>query len=67
MHDWFVWCKSKNGAEEVHSFELSGKEIFFNNDEQKSKEMDEKKNGRKKSAYRGQSVRPENDGRSRWW
>ena len=28
MHDWVVWCKSKKGAEEIRSFELSGKEIF---------------------------------------
>jgi len=32
MHDWVVWCKSKNGAEEIRSFELSGKEIFSNYD-----------------------------------
>ena len=35
MHDWVVWCKSKKGAEEICSFELSGKEIFFNYDETK--------------------------------
>jgi len=29
MHDWVVWCKSKKGAEEIRSFELSGKENFF--------------------------------------
>jgi len=28
MHNWVVWCKSKKGAEEIRSFELSGKEIF---------------------------------------
>ena len=28
MHDWVVWCKSKKGAEEICSFELSGKEMF---------------------------------------
>jgi len=33
MHDWVVWCKSKKGAEEIRSFELSGKKIFFNYDE----------------------------------
>ena len=32
MHDWVVWCKSKKGAEEIRSFELSGKEIFSNYD-----------------------------------
>jgi len=30
MHDWVVWYKSKKGAEEIRSFKLSGKEIFFN-------------------------------------
>ena len=25
MHDYVVWCKSKKGAEEMRSFELSGK------------------------------------------
>ena len=25
-----MWCKSKKWAEEIRSFELSGKEIFFN-------------------------------------
>jgi len=30
MHDWFVWCKSNKGADEIRSFELSGKEIFSN-------------------------------------
>ena len=35
-HDWVVWCKSKKGAEEILSFELSGKEIFSNYDETKS-------------------------------
>jgi len=37
MHDWVVWRKSKKGAEEIRSFELSGKEIFCNFDETKSK------------------------------
>jgi len=48
-----VWCKSKKGAEKIRSFELSGKE----NDETKSKEEKNKKNGSKKKAHRGQSVR----------
>jgi len=38
MHDWVVWCKSKKAAEEICSFELSGKEILSNYDETKSKE-----------------------------
>ena len=41
MHDWVVWCKSEKGAEEIRSFELSGKEIFLNYDEKKSKENGE--------------------------
>jgi len=57
MHDWVVWCRSKKGAEEIRSFELSGKEIFSNYDETKSKEEKNKKNGSKKKAHRGQSVR----------
>ena len=57
MHDWFVWCKSKKGAEEIRSFELSGKEIFSNYDETKSKEEKNKKSGSKKKAHCGQSVR----------
>ena len=53
MHDWVVWCKSKKGAEEICSFELSGKEIFSNYDEAKSKEEKNKKNGSKKKAHHG--------------
>jgi len=56
MHDWAVWCKSKKGAEEIRLFELSGKEIFSNYDETKSKKEMNKKNGSKKKAHRGQSV-----------
>jgi len=56
MHDWVVWCKSKRGAEEIRSFELSGKEIFSNYDETKSKEGKNKKNGSQKKAHRRQSV-----------
>ena len=62
MHDWVVWCKSKKGAEEIRSFELSGKEIFSNYDETESKEEKNKKNGSKKKAHRGQSVRYRS-----WW
>jgi len=43
MHDWVVWCRSKKGAEEIRSFELSVKEIFSNYDETKSKEEKKKK------------------------
>ena len=43
MHDWVVRCKSKKGAEEIRSFELSRKEIFSNYDETKSKEEKWKK------------------------
>jgi len=52
MHDWVVWCRSKKGAEEISSFE-----IYTNYDETKSKEENNKKNGSKKKAHRGQSVR----------
>jgi len=52
MHKWVVWCKSKKGAEEIRSFELSGKEIISKNDETKSKEEKNKKNGIKKKAHR---------------
>jgi len=62
MHDWVVWCKSKKRAEEICSFELSGKEIVSNYDETKSKEEKNKKNGSKKKAHRGQSVRYRS-----WW
>jgi len=51
-----VWCKSKKGAEEIRSCELSGKEIFSNYDETKSKEEKNKKNGRKKKAHRAIQV-----------
>jgi len=57
MHDWVVWCKSKKGAEEIRSFELSGKEIFFNCDETKQKEKKNKKIGSKENAHHGQSIR----------
>ena len=57
MHDWVVWCKSKKGAEEIRSFELSGKEIFFDYDETKPKEEKNKQIGSKENAHRGQSVR----------
>jgi len=30
MHDWVVWCNSKKWAEEIRSFQLSGKEICSN-------------------------------------
>jgi len=49
MHDWGLWCKSKKGAEEIRSFELSGKEIFSNYDETKSKEN---KNKRRRGSRR---------------
>jgi len=45
MRDWVVWCKSKKGADQIRSFELSGKEIFFNYDETNSKKEKKKKNG----------------------
>ena len=62
MNNCVMWCKSKKGAEEIRSFELSGKEIFLNYDETKLKEEKNKKNGSKKKAHRGQSVRFRS-----WW
>jgi len=62
MHDWVVWCKSEKGVEEIRSFELSGKQIFFNCDGTKSKEEKNTKKGSKKKSYRGQSVRYRS-----WW
>jgi len=62
MHDWVVWCKSKKRAEEIRSFELSGKKIFSNYDETKSTEEKNQKNGSKTKAHRGQSVRYKS-----WW
>ena len=62
IHDWVVWCKSKKGAEEICPFELSGKEIFSNYDETKSKEGKNKKNGSRKKAHHRQSVRYRS-----WW
>ena len=41
---------------------LCGKQIFFNYDKTKSKEEKNKKNGSKKNAHRGQSVRYRS-----WW
>jgi len=55
-------ASQKKGAEEIHSFQLSAKEIFFNYDETKLKEKKNKKNGSKKKAHRGQSVRYRS-----WW
>ena len=57
IHDWVVWCKSKKGADEIRSFELSGKKIFSDYAETRSKEEKNKKNGSKKKAHCGQSVR----------
>jgi len=62
MHDWVVWCKSKKGAEEICSFELSGEKICFNYDETKSKEEKNKKNGSKKKTHCGQNARYRS-----WW
>jgi len=62
MYDWVMWCKSTKRLEEIRSFKLSGKEIFSNYDETKSKEEKNKKNGSKKKARCGQSVRYKS-----WW
>ena len=52
----------KKEEEEIRSFGRSGKEIFSKYDETKSKEERNKKNGSKKKAHRGQSVRYRS-----WW
>jgi len=50
-----VWCKSKTGAEEIRSFELSRKEIFFNYDETKSKRKRTKRTGAKRRHFAGRA------------
>jgi len=45
----------KEGAEEIRSFELSGKEIFSNYEETQLKEEKNKKNNSKKKAHRGRA------------
>jgi len=55
-------ASQKKGRRKIHSFELSGKEIFFNSDGTKSKEEKNKKNWSEKKAHRGQSVRYKS-----WW
>jgi len=62
MPDWVVWSNLKKGAEEIRSFELRGKKVFCKYDETKSKEEKNKKNGSKKKAHHGQSVRYRS-----WW
>jgi len=52
----------KKGAEEIHSFALSEKEIFFNYNETKSKMEENKKIRSKKKAHCGQCVRYRS-----WW
>jgi len=48
---------SQKGGEEIHSFELTGEEIFLNYDETKSKVEKNQKNGSNKEVHRGQSIR----------
>ena len=64
MHDWVVWCKSKIGAEEIRSFELSGKEIFSNYDETKSKEEMNKKTGEKRRHIAGRAYDTSHSGKA---
>jgi len=54
MHDWVVWCKSNKGAEKIRSFELSGKEIYFNYDETKSKKKRIKEREQKEGTSRAE-------------
>ena len=46
-------ASQKKGRRKSAKFELSGKEIFSNYDETKSKEEKNKKNGSKKQAHHG--------------
>jgi len=62
MHNWFLWCQTKKGAGEICSHELSGKEIFSNYHETKSKEEKNKTNRSKMKAHCGQSVQYRS-----WW
>ena len=55
MHDWVEWCKSKKGAEEIRSFELSGKEISSNYDETKWKRKRTKRTGAKRRHIAGRA------------
>ena len=61
MHDWVVRCKSKKGAEEIRSFELSGKFSLAMMKRNRTSEEHNKKSGSKK-AHRGQSKRYRS-----WW
>ena len=54
-HDWVVLCRSKKGAEENRSLELSKKELFSNYDKMKSTEEKNKKNGAKRGHIAGRS------------
>jgi len=55
MHDWVVWCRSKKGAEEIRSFELSEKEIFSDYDATKSKDEKNKRRGAKRRHIAGRA------------
>jgi len=55
MHDRVVWCRSNKGAEKIRSFELSGKEIFSNYDETKSKRKRTKRTGAKRRHIAGRA------------
>ena len=55
MHDWVVRCKSKKGAEEIRSFELSRKEIFFNYEEKIRKRKRTKRTGAKRRHIAGRA------------
>jgi len=70
MQNWVVWWKSKKVAEDFLSFEMSGKEIFFNNHETKSKEQKEQKEREQKKctsrAERTIQVMVEIKAKSKW-
>jgi len=54
MHDCVLWCRSKKRAEEICSFNLCGKEIFFKYGETKSKE-EKKRTGAKRMHIKGRA------------
>jgi len=55
MHDWVVWCKSKKGAEEIRSFELSGKEISLTMMKRNRKRKRTKRMGAKRRLIAGRA------------
>ena len=55
MHDWVVWCKLKKGAEEIRSFDFSGKEIFSNYEKRNRMRKRTKRTGAKRRHIAGRA------------